>query len=433
MGHRHRPLTPVLAVGGLLALVDCNNFYASCERVFQPKLIGKPVVVLSNNDGCVIARSNEAKALGIVMGDPWHLKKDQFAKAGVIVRSSNYTLYGDMSSRVMRTLARFTPELEIYSIDEAFLGFDGFGDRLLGHAQTMRATVLRGTGIPVSVGIAPTKTLAKVANRTAKKDPASGGVCILRTPEEQTAALARLELTDLWGVASRLAARMQALGINTPLELRDADPRFIRQHFNVVSERMVRELRGEPCIDLEQGRPDNKTIIASRSFGRAVESSHEMAEAVSFYTARAAEKMRRQGLVNGSLVVFIETNRHRPQDTQRYAQQAVQLALPSADTTRLVRAALRGLAAIWRPGFQYKKAGVMFLDLQKADQIQGDLFGAPDSTASQALMAALDRVNRRYGRNTLAIGRCGRKMGWKLRSEQLSARYTTSWQELLPV
>ncbi|WP_375462177.1 Y-family DNA polymerase, partial [uncultured Enterovirga sp.] len=258
-------------MGGPIALVDCNNFYASCERLFQPKLMGKPVVVLSNNDGCVIARSNEAKALGIGMGDPRHLKRDEFEKQGVIVRSSNYTLYGDMSARVMRTLAGFTPALEIYSIDEAFLDLSGFGDRLDGHARQLWATVLKGTGIPVSVGIAPTKTLAKVANRLAKKDPDSGGVMALLTPAAQDAALAHIELTDLWGVAGRLAARMQALGIRTPLELRDADPRFIRQHFNVVSERMVRELRGEPCIDLEQGRPDNKTIIASRSFGRAVD------------------------------------------------------------------------------------------------------------------------------------------------------------------
>ena len=416
-----------------IALVDCNNFYASCERLFQPKLIGKPVVVLSNNDGCVIARSNEAKALGIVMGDPWHLKKAEFLKQGVIVRSSNYTLYGDLSARVMQTLAGFSPELEVYSIDEAFLGLAGFENRLEAHGRELRATVLQWTGIPVSVGIAPTKTLAKVANRTAKKDPASGGVCLLLTEQAQEAALARLELTDLWGVAGRLAARFQEIGITTPLQLRDANPRFIRERFSVVIERMVLELQGVPCIGLEQGRPDNKTIMASRSFGRAVEVRHELAEAVASYTARAAEKLRRQGLAASSLMVFATTNRHKPQEAQYYGQQAVQLSTASADTPRLVKAAMRGLAEVWRPGYRYKKAGVMFLDLVKADRVQRDLFSAPDGARSLALMGALDQLNRRYGRNTLTIGTAGRRKAWGLRSDQLSAAYTTRWAELLRV
>ena len=209
---------------GPVALVDCNNFYASCERLFQPALRGRPVVVLSNNDGCVIARSNEAKALGIAMGEPWHLCRDRFAAAGVIVRSSNYTLYGDLSARVMRTLSGFTPDLEIYSIDEAFLSFAGFEARLETHARELRRTVQQWTGIPVSVGIAPTKTLAKVANRFAKKDADRAGVCVLLNESTQAEMLARMELTDLWGVAGRLAQRLKALGINNPLELRDADP-----------------------------------------------------------------------------------------------------------------------------------------------------------------------------------------------------------------
>ena len=416
-----------------IALVDCNNFYASCERLFQPKLNGKPVVVLSNNDGCVIARSNEAKALGIGMGDPWHLKKAEFLKQGVIVRSSNYTLYGDLSARVMRVLSDFTPDLEVYSIDEAFLGLAGFEVRLEPHARQLRATVLQWTGIPVSVGIAPTKTLAKVANRTAKKDPASGGVCLLLTQQAQEAALARLELTDLWGVAGRLAARMAALGITTPLQLRDANPRFIRERFNVVTERMVLELQGVPCLALEHGRPDNKTIMASRSFGRTVELRREMEEALTFHTSRAAEKMRRQGLATCSLMVFLTTNRHDVKAAQYHRQQIVQLATASADTSRLVRAAMRGLAEIWRPGFRYKKAGVLFPELVKADRIQGDLLSRPDSPASLARMAALDGINRRYGRDTVRVATAGFDKGWKLRSEQLSAAYTTRWAELLRV
>ena len=291
-----------------IALVDCNNFYASCERLFQPALRGKPVVVLSNNDGCVIARSNEAKALGVVMGDPWHLCRDRFKDQGIIVRSSNYTLYGDLSARVMRTLAGFTPDLEVYSIDEAFLSLSGFDGRLDAHARELRATVAQWTGIPVSVGIAPTKTLAKLANRLAKKDPACGGVLTLATQEAQDAALGRIGLTDLWGVASRLAARLCSIGINSPLELRDADPKFVRERCSVVMERMVHELRGEPCLDLEEVTPDRKSIMASRSFGRSVTTLRELGEAVATHTARAAEKMRRQNLATASVMVFVHTN-----------------------------------------------------------------------------------------------------------------------------
>src|ERR1700761_9060220 len=257
-------------MGAPIALVDCNNFYASCERVFQPSLRGRPVVVLSNNDGCVIARSNEAKALGVEMGAPWHLCRESFRKTGVVVRSSNYTLYGDMSARVMRVLSNFTPNLEIYSIDEAFLSFAGFEARCEAHARDLRCTVQQWTGIPVSVGIAPTKTLAKVANRFAKKNPDRGGVCLLLNEADQREALSRLELTDLWGIAGRLAQRLKAIGVTTPLALRDADPRFVRGHCSVVLERMVYELRGTPCVGLEQVTPDRKSIMASRSFGRPV-------------------------------------------------------------------------------------------------------------------------------------------------------------------
>ncbi len=223
---------------GPLALVDCNNFYVSCEHVFQPELRGRSVVVLSNNDGCVIARSDEAKALGIAMGAPWHLHKDRFADAGIIVRSSNYTLYGDMSSRVMSVLSRFTPDIEIYSIDEAFLGLQGFGARLESHARALRAAVLQWTGIPVSVGIAPTKTLAKLANHAAKKDQKHGGVALLLDEAAQDGALARIELTDLWGIAGRLAARLAAIGIKTPRDLKRGDPRLIRERLGVVTMRL---------------------------------------------------------------------------------------------------------------------------------------------------------------------------------------------------
>lgn len=420
-------------MGDLIALVDCNNFYASCERVFQPELHGKPVVVLSNNDGCVIARSNEAKALGIPMGEAWHICQQRARTEGVIVRSSNYTLYGDMSRRVMSVLNGFTPDLEIYSIDEAFLSLAGFDGRIEEHARNIHRTVPLWTGIPVSVGIASTKTLAKLANRAAKKDPASGGVRILDDPAAIDAALAAVELTDLWGISGRLSARLAELGITTPLQLKQSDARFLRERFSVVMERMVLELQGVPCIGLEHGTPDRKSIMASRSFGRPVETRHELEEAVAAYVARAAEKLRRQNLATANLMVFIHTNRFRPDQRQYDASQAYQLPVATADTGKLTRAALQALAAIWRPGYAYKKAGVMLLDLHKAAHVQETLFHASDSPASIARMQAIDALNARFGRDTITYASSGRRRAWKLRSSFHSPRYTTSWGELLEV
>lgn len=416
-----------------IALVDCNNFYASCERVFQPELRGKPVVVLSNNDGCVIARSNEAKALGIGMGEPWHICRKRMDTQGVVVRSSNYTLYGDMSARVMRVVAGFTPHLEIYSIDEAFLALGGFEHVLVRHARELRRTVLQWTGIPVSIGIAPTKTLAKVANRRAKKDSACGGVCVLEQESAIDAELGAMELTDLWGVARRLAARLQALGIRNPLELKRADPRFVRERFSVVLERLLLELRGLPCITLEEAPPDRKSIMVSRSFKSVIETRDELEEAIATYAARAAEKMRSQTLAARRVVVFAHTNRFRPQDAQYDAVRQISLPVASADTAKLIGAARCGLAALYRPGYRYKKAGVILIDLMPAGDAQGGLFDAADSTASKARMRAVDALNQRYGRDTITFAAAGRRRGWKLRTDYISPRYTTCWDELLHV
>lgn len=415
-----------------IALVDCNNFYASCERLFQPQLRGRPVVVLSNNDGCVIARSNEAKALGIGMGDPWHLNKDKFAKHGVIARSSNYTLYGDLSSRVVSVLREFTPELEVYSIDEAFLCFEGFR-HLEDHARNLRATVLQWTGIPVSVGIAPTKTLAKAANRIAKKNAASGGVWDLMRAADQTRALGQLGLTDLWGVAGRLATRLNALGVTTPLQLRDAEPSWLRDHMGVVMERMSLELRGIPCQALALAVPHNKTIIASRSFGQPVTLRHELEAAVASFVARAAEKLRRQHLVAGVVMVFVSTNPFRPDQRQYVASRSIGLPVATADTTVLAKAAMIAIARLWRNGFRFKKAGVTLLGLGPASDVQGDLWTLPDTPRSQALMRAMDHINATHGRETIRLAASGIRRPWKLRSEQRSPRFTTDWDELLRV
>ena len=416
-----------------IALVDCNNFYASCERLFQPKLRGQPIVVLSNNDGCVIARSNEAKALGIEMGEPWFICKKRVDTQGVIVRSSNYTLYGDMSARVMRVLSGFTPDLEVYSIDEAFLGLAGFETRLESHGRALRSTVLQWTGIPVSVGIGPTKTLAKLANRLAKKTPETGGVLTLLAAEEQEAALERVELTDLWGIASRMADRLGAIGIKTPIALRRADAKFVRMHTSVVMERMVRELQGIPCISLEEAPPDRKMIIASRSFGQRVTTRHELEEAVTTFATRAAEKLRRQGLACGRLAVFVTTNEHRPSDPQYAAERAYNLPVATSDTGKLNRAALAVLDRLWRPGFSYNKAGVTLVNLTPAATVQGGLFDRPDDARSIARMQALDALNTKFGRGTVTFAAMGRQPGWKLRSEFISPRYTTAWEDLLTV
>jgi DNA polymerase V len=419
---------------GPIALVDCNNFYVSCERVFQPELRGRPVVVLSNNDGCVIARSNEAKALGIEMGAPWHLHRERFAAAGVVVRSSNYTLYGDMSRRVMEVLSRFTPEqLEIYSIDEAFLGMGGLGTRLELQARALRAAVLQWTGIPVSIGIAPTKTLAKVANRFAKKDPEREGVMLLLDGAAEDAALARMELTDLWGIAGGLAARLSALGIATPLDLKNGDPRLIRERLGVVTMRLALELRGVACLDLERETPDRKSIMASRSFGRPVTALAEMREAVAAYTARAAEKLRGQHLATAHLMVFVETNRFKANDAQHHAARTAHLPVATSDSGKLIGAALAGLASIWRDGYRYKKAGVVLLDLHPAAAVQEGLFDKTDDARRVTLMRTIDGLNTRFGRDTVSFAVAGWRRSWKLRRELLSPCYTTAWDELLRV
>ena len=416
-----------------IALIDCNNFYASCERLFQPQLRGVPVVVLSNNDGCVIARSNEAKDLGIEMGAPWHLNKKNYEKNNVAVRSSNYALYGDMSRRVMSVLKEFSPRLEVYSIDEAFLGLEGFEDRLTAHAHDVRNTILNWTGIPVSIGVAPTKTLAKIANRLAKKDKSSNGVCVLMLPHEQEAALGQLALSDIWGIARRLAQRLKALDIHTPQDLRTADTKFIRKNFGVTLERIVHELNGFSCLELELIAPNRKSLIASRSFGRPVNVLDEMRQAIATHASRAAEKMRKQNLATANLCVFIETNPFQKSQPQYRATQSVQLSIATSDTSRIITAALKALSVIWRNGYNYKKGGIMLLDLMPASALQQTLFALPDNIASQSRMQVIDALNKKYGKGSVVIGAAGLKHGWSLRREYLSPNYTTNWQELLRV
>jgi DNA polymerase V len=301
------------------------------------------------------------------------------------------------------------------------------------HARALRAAVLQWTGIPVSVGIAPTKTLAKVANHIAKKDEKHGGVVLLLDEAAQDSALACRELTDLWGIAGRLAAKLQLLGIARPLDLKSADPLFLRDRLGVVTVRMAMELRGVACLSLERHAPDRKSIMASRSFGRLVTALAEMQEAVAAYTMRAAEKLRRQALATAHLTVFIETNRFKPGERQHFASKPVHLPVATSDSAKLIRAARAGIAALWRPGYRYKKAGVLLLDLHPANRVQEGLFDRKDSARRITLMRTLDRLNSRYGRNTLTFAAAGRRQPWKMQRDRLSPCYTTEWEELLRV
>ena len=412
----------------LFALVDCNNFYASCERVFNPRLNGKPVIVLSNNDGCVVARSNEAKALGIGMGVPEFMVRNIIRAHHVQVFSSNYALYGDMSQRVMETLGQFCPDLEIYSIDEAFLSLSAFRSRNLAeYAATIRATVKQWTGLPVSIGIAETKTLAKIAGDVAKKTP--GGVFDLLTYPDRESLLDQTPVADVWGIGKAHSKFLHGHGIGTALEMSRVDDQFIKRHMGIVGLRLVMELRGLSCLELEQCPPPKKGITCARSFGKAITKLSEMEEAVSNYVTRAAEKLRSEQLLVTTLTVFMHTNQFKD-DPQYSNSLTVKLPVATDTTHELITAALQGIRKIWRDGFAYKKAGVMFVGLVPADQIQANLFDGNDRTRAKKLMAALDSINERFGSGTLQYASSGIAKEWKATFNRRSPAFTTSWDEL---
>jgi DNA polymerase V len=419
----------------VFALVDCNNFYASCEKLFDPTLTQKPVVVLSNNDGCVVARSAEVKALGIPMGVPWFKIQDLARRHGIVAFSSNYGLYADMSNRVVEVLGQFTPNLEVYSIDESFLDLAGFDQaRLEDYGQQIRQRVADWLGLAVCVGIAPTKTLSKLANHCAKKNLAGRtGVCDFTTlkPEALTGLLDSIPVNEVWGVGSKLTRRLAAMGIHTVRELRDADAETIRQRLSVVSERTVRELRGVSCLDLEEMAPDKQQIMCSRSFGRYVYRLKELEESVAAYIGRAAEKLRGQDSLAGALMVHIRTNPFSESEPQY--QKAMTVALPeaTADTRVLVGWGLRLLRRIYRPGYAYQKAGVMLSELRPSALQQASLFTAPDDDGRVGrLMAAMDSLNRKYGRGTLRVAAEGVSTNWQMKRARLSPSYTTDWAGL---
>jgi DNA polymerase V len=414
----------------IFALVDCNNFYASCERVFNPMLEGKPIVVLSNNDGCVVARSNEAKALGIGMGVPEFQIRPLLRAHRVQVSSSNYTLYGDMSQRVMETLEQFCPDLEVYSIDEAFLSLVGFGQRdLTEYGRQIRRTVKQWTGIPVSVGIAETKTLAKIANRIAKRTPDLGGVFDLLACSDREAVLGRVAVEDGWGIGRNHARVLNQHGITTALQLREVDDQWIRKRMGIVGLRLVMELRGVSCLDLDQCPAPKQSLTCSRAFGKLIHTLAEMEEAISVYTSRVAEKLRRERLAATVLTVCLTTNEFK--EGPQYSN-ALTLKLPivTDSTAELIKSALQGIRAIYRDGYRYKKAGVLLTGLVPVSQTQADLFDYQDRGKPKRLMSALDAVNDRWGAGILHYASSGLTREWKTHFHRRSPAYTTQWDEL---
>jgi len=411
----------------IFALVDCNNFYASCERVFNPKLEGRPIVVLSNNDGCVVARSNEAKALGIGMGVPAFEVEDVLKKNGVEVFSSNYTLYADMSSRVMETLSVFTPDIEIYSIDEAFLNLDVFNCSLTDYGRKIRRIVKQWTGMPVTVGIARTKTLAKIANRIAKKSTRANGVLDLTDPACLDVVLAEIPVEKVWTVGIRTAIKLKRAGIKTALALSNADIGWIRQKFGVVGVRTVYELRGISCYPLEHNPPLKKSITVSRMFGKPVESVEELKEAIASYASRAGEKLRGHGLAAGVMTVYVTTSRFI--ENKYFNSRSVEFAVATSNTIELVRNACRCVDRLYREGCAFKKCGIILNGLVPENQVQKGLFDNVDRLKAQRLMQAVDAINNRLD-SPLQLAAEGLGQAWKVEFKRRSNRYTSRWDEL---
>ena len=412
----------------MYALIDCNNFYVSCERVFNPALSRCPVIVLSNNDGNAVALSSEAKELGIPFGAPFFKLRDRLRAHKVAVFSSNYSLYGDMSRRVMDVLSEYAPEMEIYSIDEAFISFKGIQGDLTGYAGHMRERVLRWTGIPVSIGVGPSKTLAKLASRLAKKDPR--GVVNITEARSIEEVLRTVEVENVWGVGTQYKKLLNGRGIYTALELRDAPEKWVKKNMTICGLRTVLELRGIPCIPLEEMPPPKKGIVSSRSFGRPVERLDELQQALASYVSRAAEKLRGQRGLVAAMAVFITTNRFKDNEPQYSNGITCELPVPTAYTPRLISYASRMLRRIYRPGFRYKKAGIMFSEIVSEGDRQLNLFYPAVDNNREKLMDVVDTVNRRMGRGTLYFASEGIVQAWAMRRSFLSPHYTTRWEDI---
>ncbi|GAB2547346.1 Y-family DNA polymerase [Spirosoma aerophilum] len=424
----------------MFALVDANAMYVSCERSFNPALNGKPVVVLSNNDGCVVARSNEAKALGIKMGQPLFELTELQLQHDIAVFSSNYTLYADMSSRLMSLLNRFVEDVEVYSIDEAFLavdGYEGLYPSYQGLGETIRSTVKQWLRIPVCVGFGPTKTLAKLANKVAKSRPELGGVCVLDTPQRINEVLTDFPVSDLWGVGRRYAGKLKQNGITTAAQLRDANDDWINSVLTVNGLRLVHELRGFPCRMLEVTAPPKKAIVSAPSFGRMVPDLNTVTEALTTHLARAAEKLRKQDSLCGTLTVFLHTNRFRRTpgngmpSKQYYNSRTIELPHPTSSTAELIRYAETALKSIFQFGYSYQKVGLILSNFVPFDYRQKGVFVEGPDERLLKLAGTIDRLNKRHGRDFVRLASQNPHPDWSHRQEHLSKCYTTRWKDIL--
>jgi DNA polymerase V len=421
----------------LIALVDANNFYVSCERVFRPDLIGKPVAVLSNNDGILVARSQEVKDLGIKMGVPVFQVQHLVKQHNIRLFSSNYTLYADMSARVMSTLEEFAPSLEVYSIDEAFLDLTGVCHKdPIAYGHRIRKAVFRATGIPVCVGMGPTKTLAKLANFAAKKWKKTGGVLDLSDPVRREKLMRIVPVGEVWGIGSRTTAKLNQIGINTVWDLAIQPSKRIQAQFNVVVARTVMELNGIPCLELEEIAPDKQQIVCSRSFSHRLSEYRELSQALAEFCSRAAEKLRRQHSVTGCITIFIRTNPFNPQEPQYQRSASVKLDATTQDTRAIIATANRLLKELFKTGYGYHKCGVQLSQLQpESSPGQMELFDFADNglpTENLPLMKAVDQINRRFPR-AISVAATGFDKTWKAKAERVSQRYTTDWRELVTV
>lgn len=418
-----------------IALIDVNNFYASCERVFNPKLEGKAVVILSNNDGCVIARNAVTKTLGVSMGAPWFKLKDMARQYNIIALSSNYALYADMSNRVMSILSQYSPTQEIYSIDESFLDLTGFNKNLIDYAQEMRSKIQRWTGLPVCVGIGSSKTLAKLANHIAKKRPEYNGVCNFNQfkANQLDQLFNEVSVGEVWGIGRKLIPRLNAYGIKTVLDLKRSNPEYMRQQFNVIIEKTIRELNGKACLALEEVMPAKQQILSSRSFGMPVSDLESLGESITLYVSRASEKLRRQKSYAGTVSVYIRTSPFNHE--ARYSNaKTISLPSPTDDTRQLVSVALWILKGIYKRGYMYQKAGVILSNLVAAKGQQTDLFGFNSSASkSNQLMSVIDEINSKMGKQHLRIASMGYKQPWAMKQERKSKCFTTKWDELVLV
>ncbi|WP_162427261.1 Y-family DNA polymerase [Pontibacter pudoricolor] len=415
----------------LFGLCDCNNFYASCERVFNPSLNGKPVVVLSNNDGCVIARSNEAKALGIQMGEPFFKIRNLVEHNQLYAFSSNYVLYGDMSDRVMETLSLFTPNVEVYSIDECFLDLGNFYDLdLKSYAREIKRKVWRCTGIPVSLGVAPTKALAKVANKLAKKSAKANGVLVLTEPYHIQKALEVTKIEDVWGVGRQYAKFLKNHHINTALDFTNASENWIRKHMTVVGVRLHKELRGESCLELDEVAPPKKGICTSRSFGKKLTTFNDVLEATASYAAKCARKLRNQKSCAKLVTVFVQTNPFSENDRQYYNSKTICMPVATNSDIELIHYATMALKAIFKPHYWYKKSGVIVTEIVPEHQIQFDLLDTVDREKHSNLMQVIDGLTDRFGRNKVQVAAQGVSKSWILKSDYKSPCYTTRIAEL---